>query len=295
MDKSSLVVVVLCALFLFSVMNIPTSRASIGNYNWMGTMIRNSYDDFYGTSVTGYEEGSTANLVVAVANDYFLAGQINVSAVKVGFDWGINYSSSECSTDNPFVIPMFQYHVFNVNFTVPSVLMTSNLVTHGYTIYVEHVNSTSGSKRVVGSWTTSGSSFAVFSTDQADAYNFKQAINAYPTSTFDNIPLLTANARQLMLESSAAKSIASSAYARGDFGTAKTQYNMSLNFIQQAWSNETSKWSTFEDAFVDILRGGGTLLTFQGYAWILFGIGFTLMSIGVLVYLTRRKPQPMAS
>jgi hypothetical protein len=295
MNKATIIVAVMCAMILVSVSKIPTSKASIGNFNWTGTIVRNSYDDFYGASVTGYEEGTTANLVVGVFDDYSFAGQINVSAVKVGFDWGINYSSSECSVDNPFVITALQYHVFNLNFTVPSVLVASNLVTHSYTIYVEHVNSTSGGKKVVSSWTMSGTGFAVFSSDQADAYNFKQDVNAYPSSLVANIPLLTAKARQLMLESNVAKSLGSSAYARGDFSTAKAQYNMSLNFIQQAWSNETDKWSTFEDSLVDILKGGGTLLTFQGYAWILFGIGFILMSIGALVYLIRKKPQPMTS
>lgn len=292
MNKTTVVFAVLCATILVCVLNMPTSKASISNYNWIGTMVRNGYDDFYGASVTGYEEGTTANLVVGVSNDYGFASQINVSAVKVGFDWGINYSSSECSIDNPFVIPSRGFHIFNLNFTVPSVLLASNLVTHSYTVYVEHANSTTGNKRVVDSWTQTGTGFAVFSSEQADAYNYKQEINAYPSSLVANIPLLTAKARQLMLESNVAKSLASTAYTRGDFSTAKAQYNNSLNFIQQAWSNETDKWSTFEDSFVGLLNGGGTLLAFQGYAWILFGVGFILMSIGALVYLTRKKPQP---
>jgi hypothetical protein len=95
-----------------------------------------------------------------------------------------------------------------------------------------------------------------------------------------------------MLKSNVAKSIASDSYGRGDFSTAKTSYKNSLDFIQQAFSNETEKWSTFENSLANLLQGGSNLLTFQGYAWLLFGIGFLLIGIGVLVYLARKRPPP---
>jgi hypothetical protein len=72
-------------------------------------------------------------------------------------------------------------------------------------------------------------------------------------------------------------------------------YKDSLDYIEQAWSNETDKWSTFENSLVDLLKGGGNLLTFQGYAWLLFGIGFLIISIGALIYLSRKRPQPKTS
>lgn len=289
--KKTMMCIVLCAAVLVAVLNMPAGRASINNYNWISTAVRNQYDSFYGSYVTAYEENTSAFLVVSVSNDYF-GGQLNVSAVKVGFDWGVNYSSSECSIDNPFGLASSQSHVFTINFTVPSALFASNLVTHSYTIYVESVNSTIGPKRTVTSWTMNGNGFAVFSTDQADAYEYEQEVNAYPTSNFNGIPFLTANARQLLQESNVAKTLATSSYSRGDFSSAATYYKSSLDSIQQAWSNETSKWSTFEDAIVSILQGGGNLLTMQGYAWLIFAVGFLIMSFGVLIYLSRRRTLP---
>jgi hypothetical protein len=291
MKITTTICTVLCAAVLVAALNTHVGRASINNYNWISTIVRNQHDPFYGSLVTAYEENASAFLVVGVSNDYYV-GQLNVSAVKVGFDWGVNYTSGECSLDNPFGIASSQSHVFMVNFTVPSVLFASNLVTHGYTIYVESVNSTTGPKRIITSWTMNGNSFAVFSTDQAAANEYEQQVNAYPTSNFNGIPFMTANARQLLQESNVAKTLASDSYMRGDFSKAAAYYKNSLDSIRQAWSNETSKWSTFEDALASILQGGGNLLTMQGYAWFIFAVGFLIMSIGALIFLARRRTPP---
>jgi hypothetical protein len=290
MGKTAVICVVLCAAVLVAMITVPLGRASINNYNWINTVARNQYDDFYGSLVTAYKENTSASMVVSVSNDE-RHGQLNVSAVKVGFDWGTNYSSSQCSIDNPFAIASTQSHVFTITFTVPSVLFASNLVTHSFTIYVESVNSTTGPKRVVTSWTMEGDSFAVFSTDQAAAYKYEQEVNAYPT-TSNGIPFLTANARQLLIKSNVARTLASASYGRGDFSAAAAYYNSSLDYMQQAWSNETAKWSTFEDAVTSILQGGSNLLTMQGYALLIFAVGFLIMSFGVLIYLSRRRPLP---
>ena len=288
--------IIVCAVFLVSAVNMPAANAAINNFNWIGAVTRNNYDDFYGTSITAYAEGTFADLVVNVYNDYGYYGvPINVSAVKVGFDWGVNYTSGECSIDNPFSVSSQQSHVFTINLTVPSASLASNVVVHSYTVYVEQVNSTSGNKRIVDTWTQSGFGFVVFSTDQADAYNYRKQVEIYPSSVYYGIPIITAKGRELVLKSNVAKSMGSDAYTRGDFSKAKVYYKDSLDYIEQAWSNETDKWSTFENSLVDLLKGGGNLLTFQGYAWLLFGIGFLIISIGALIYLSRKRPQPKTS
>jgi hypothetical protein len=281
---------VMCAFVLVAALNLPVGRASITNYNWIDTVARSQYDEFYGTFVTAYEENTSALLVVGVSNDIYSV-PLNVSAVTVGFDWGVNYSSTECSPANPFVITSGQSHVFTINFTLPSALLASNLVTHGYTIYVESVNSTTGPTALVSSWTMSGDDFAVFSMDQASAYEYEQELLAYPTSN-NGIPFLSANARQLLQESNVAKTLGGDSYSQGDFSAAATYYQSALDELQQAWSNETSEWTTVENAITSLLQGGGNLLTMQGYAWLLFAVGFLIMSFGVLIYLTRKRTLP---
>ena len=296
LKRIAIVCLILCAVILVSAANMPRTHASIASYNWIGAIARNSPDDFYGVLITAYGENTTANLVVNVYNDRHFPDQINVSAVKVGFDWGQNYTSVECNITNPFVISYLQSHVFTVSFTVPSVLLANNFVTHGYTIYVELVNSTSGNVQILQpTWTQSGAGFAVFSSDQADAYDFKKQIEAYPsTTTISGFPILTAQARELIVKSNVAKTLAHNDYTQGDFSGAKKYYGDSLNYIQEAYSNDTQQWSTIENALTTLIQGGAGLLMFQGYAWLFFGIGFLLMSIGVLVYLTRKRPKPSA-
>jgi hypothetical protein len=273
---------------------MPNTYASITNFNWINTLARSGFDDFYGTISVAYEENTTGVFVVNVYNDHTPAEQINVSAVKVGFDWGQNYTSTECNTTNPFVIPASQSHLFTVTFTVPSVLVASNFVTHSYTTYVEQVNSTSGGQQMVQPvWTQDGSSFAVFSSDQADAYNSKKQLDAYPTTdTISGFPIVTAQARELIVQAGVAKTLAANYYRQGDFDNAKKYYGNALNYIQEAFSNETEQWSSIENSLTDLIKGGSSLLMFQGYAWLLFGIGFLLIGVGVLIYLARKRTQP---
>ena len=287
MKKTRIVYVILCTLILFSAVTLRDAHASITNYNWIDTMAHNSYDDFYGASVTGYEENTTAILVVNVYNDYH-GVQVNVSKVTVGFDWGVNYTSSIA---DPYAIQPFESHVFTVTFTVPSVLMASNFVTHSYVIYVEHVNSTTENNEFVSAWTRSDDGFVVFSTDQADARNFRDQVNAYPTTSINGIPILTAKARELIVQSGVAETLAGNYYRQGDFANAKKYYGDSLNDLQQAFSNDTDVMSSIENSLAGLLDSGGSLLMFQGYAWLLFAIGFLLMGIGVLVYLARKRPE----
>jgi hypothetical protein len=290
MKRTRIVFVILCTLILLSTATVHSAHASISDYNWIGALARNSLDDFYGTTITAYEENTSASLVVNVYNDYH-GFQINVSKVTVGFDWGTNYTSGECSLINPYPIPAYESHVFTVTFTTPSVLMASNFVTHGYVIYVEHVNSTTGGKGFVSAWTRNDNGFVVFSNDQADARNLKRQVEAYPTTSINGIPIITAKARQLIVQSNVAKTLASNYYTQGDFTNAKKYYGDSLTDIQQAFTNDTDELSSIENSLAGLLKSGGDLLMFQGYAWLLIAIGFLLMGIGVLVYLTRKRPE----
>ncbi len=288
MRRTSTGFFIVCTLGLLAA-SITSTNASISSHNWIGSLIRNTHDSFYGTTITGYEEGSTAQLVVNVYNDYWFMGgyrQVNISAVIVEFDWGQNFSSTEATTANTFPIPPLESHVFTLSFTVPSASDVSNLVTHSYRVIVEHVNSTGGDKK---DWTDGGYAFAVFSSNQADAYRAKREIEAYPTLY---LPFLTAKARELLTRSSVAESMGSSEYRAGNFGSAKTYYEDASSLLQQAYSNETDRWGSFEYTFESLLKGAEMLLMYQGYAWLIIGIGFFLISIGVVVYLVRKSGTP---
>lgn len=292
MKRSTTICILLCTVCLIAVSTAPAVNASISSTNWIGALTRGTFDSFYGTTVTGYEEATTATLAVNVYNNYWSGHQTNVSAVKVSFDWGQNYTSTEASMSAPFVMDYGDSHVFTITFTVPNASSVSNFITHSYTIYAEHINSTTGVKEIVDYWSQFGSGFAIFSTDQADANLAMKELDAYPTMT---LPFFTAAARELLTESSIAESMGDTEYAAGNFANAKTNYQNALNLMQNAYANETDRWGSFENTFEGLLSGAQSLVVNQGYAWLLFGIAFLLMGIGAIVYLVRKSGTPKAT
>ncbi|MGD8566444.1 MAG: hypothetical protein PVF96_08860, partial [Candidatus Bathyarchaeota archaeon] len=285
---------ILLSVVILSVASLTTTvNASITGHNWVGALINGQYDPFYGTTIYAFEAGTTVTLVVNVYSNYWYMGdyrQVNVSAVIVNFDWGINYTFGEASLSDPAEIPYGESRVFSVTFAAPGVSVASNYVPHTYTIFVEHVNASNGV--IMDTWTLSGSGFVVFSASQADAFRARREMDSYPTIT---IPFLTAHARELLTLASIERSLGSSYYGAGDFDNAKTHYETALSYMQQAYANETERWGSFEDTFEGLLKGAEGLLTFQGYSWLIIGIGFLLMGVGVIVYLVRKSGTPKIS
>jgi hypothetical protein len=138
----------------------------------------------------------------------------------------------------------------------------------------------------VNYWSQSGSGFAIFSADQADAKTAVEQLNAYPSMS---LPFFTAGARELLTESAIARSMGDTEYGAGNFDSAKTNYQNALNLLQNAYSNETKRWGSFEDALQGLISGTQSLVVNQGYAWLLFGVAFLLMGIGAIVYLVRKS------
>ncbi len=289
MKRLAKISILLCTICLIAATAAPAANASITNSNWIGALVNDQYDSFYGTSITAYEEGTTATLVVNVQNNYFTGDPINVSAIKVNFDWGQNYTSTEVNLTNTYLLQYGTSHLFTLTFTTPNTTVATNYVTHSYTIYAEHVNSTHAPQIVLGTWVSHGSGFAVLSTDQANAKMTLEQLDAYPSMS---IPFLTAEARQLQTESSVAESQADTQYNAGNFADASTNYQKALTLLQNAYSNETSKWGSMESAVQGLLSGAQSMLFNQGYAWLLFGIALLLMGIGVIVYLVRKSGTP---
>ena len=290
MKKILITCAMICVVVLAAASISRPAKASIDSHNWVGALIHDSYDSFYGTSVTAFEQGSAVRLMVNVYSDYWYMGdyrQVNVSAVIVNFDWGMNYTSGDVSLSDPWEIPYGQSHVFSVTFGAPAPSVASNYVTHSYRVYVEHVNASDG--EIIDTWVSGGSGFVVFSSNQADAFRARRELESYP---YTSIPFLTAQARELLTQSTVASSLGRSNYEAGNFEGAKTHYENALGLLQQAYTNETERWGSFEDTLEGMLKGAEGLLMYQGYAWLIISIGFLLMGIGVIVYLGRRSGSP---
>jgi len=266
------------------------------------------YDGHYGAYVVIYKDGSTVNLIVPVENDWYTNG-LNVSKVIVSFDWGQNKTLDLSA--NIEQVGWQETKVFTVSFTANATEAVSSDWAHEYTIYVEHVNATTGPTEIVTpTWAVdwddfSGADymFVVFSTDQADAQDLSQECDSYastyPTWSFTNI-----NASQLAGQAGIEASLGDMYYTRGDYASAKTQYQTALSLYSQALAAEAEWRTRVEEAELEIalteaeanlatanamLRQADAVVN-QSYTWMLFGLGFVFMGIATIVY-AYRKPK----
>ncbi|NIS79209.1 MAG: hypothetical protein GTO14_03085 [Anaerolineales bacterium] len=203
-----------------------------------------------------------------------------------------------------------QTKVFTVSFTANAAEAVSSDWPHEYTIYVEHVNATSGPTQTVGetwsrrwNWWSPAYLFVVFPTVQANAHDLSQEYDAY-ASAYPAWDFNTVNGSQLAGQASIEASLGDMYYARGDYGLAGEQYQSALDLYSQALSAEAEWEAKFEEAELNIAlnEAEASLATAnamlkeadavanQSYSWILFGIGFVFMGIATIVY-AYRKPK----
>lgn len=292
MRKKLLVVSVFFLAALISTVTIGPAQADIQSVNWVGTVYK-GYDSFYGTYVYAYETGSTAQLFVSVYNDYYVGWpiydylQVNVSAVTVWLDWGVNYTSTECSETNPKALLPYETYTFTIDFTVPSTGTASNWVPHSYRVYVEHVNSTTGPKGLVDTWTYTSYSyrFAVYAAEQADAQETSQKLSAL----FASPPTLTSSEANTLWSEAALKRSEGSMYmTQGDFTMANSSFQTALSLINQAMSVEKSRGTALEDSQMNSYNAALT----RAYGWVLIGFGAIAFGAGVILFAVRKPKFP---
>ncbi len=290
MRKTKMILATLALLLIIAFIR-PPAYASISSVHWIAPLV-NDYDSYYGTSIIGYQAENTAEFAISIFDNY--ASNMNISAIKIWFDWGVNYTDSNptYNSTSPAVIGPGLLRVFTVSFTLPDNTVASNLVTHDYIIYVEDVNSTGGviPHFSFEGFTRSGSDFVVLSSAQADAWTMLKQIDEY-----DFHPaFMTSQAKQQLLQAQIAESLGNMAYENGDFSGAASYYTNASSFIQNAYSDEFDKSLQFENALLGVANGAVNMLNMMGIGYTLFGIGFFFMGIGVLVYLVRKSGQKQA-
>jgi len=272
----------------------------IENWKWLGYAFNGS-DAFHGASVVAYQEKSTATLSVTVNNNY--GKPLNISALTVGLDWGKNYTSSMATLDELFVIPPNEKRVIPIIFTVPNLTEVSNQAQYGYTIYLEHVNSTSEPMKITSDKQFLGANFVVYSADQVDAMKTKQIVNQMQLAT-DPDDFNSTKAKLLWMKSENETFVAGMFYGQGDFAGAKNHYGTALSMISQAFAAEEAKGGGFDDAQVRVLEaqaksleasanylnGLSNMWVLIGVAAVLFAIGYILRGLGAI-----RKPSVVAA
>jgi len=328
MKKNLVLLSSMMLVILIAASWVQPAQALIEDWMWLDPDFR-GFDDFYGTDVIAYTEGSAATLAVTVDNIIpILPDILNVSAVIVGFDWGANYSSNDVNMDSPYQLNSREpRRTFVVTFTVPSITVASNMFLHVYTIYVEYVNATTGPKQRIDTFVDTDDSFAVYSSDQGTAMAIRGAIDLYYTSLYP-YSFADVEAEILYNKGYAEFLRGDTAYSNGDFATAKARFQSASAFLDQAFAKESTRWAASEDAQIAYYNALANLTRIQAeaamkeadarlteasaamteadaalanadatltnaYGWLAFGIGWILIGVGVIVY-GLRKPKPPA-
>lgn len=256
---------------LMSMSTIGRARATVMTENWIGATYKGT-DAFYGASVTAFEVGSQATVIIPFYNNWGSA--VSVSEVKIVFDWGGSYSSGEIPSGMTIIVEAGKTKTFTINFTVPGTSTASNLFAHSYIISVVHNRTTE---------TTSGYNFAVYSADQVDARDLKTTISGYGlTSGYFHY----AESKMLWLKSENETSAGDRAYGLGDFSGAKAHYTTALSLINQALSAEQSMGTRLDDAQLKNAESTANFLNagpfYFGIAAIVFSAGYVIKGIAAL-------------
>jgi hypothetical protein len=287
--KKLTILLSLLALMAFALFAaaIP-AHASISSHNWVDTLLKNETDPFLGYVSAGYQTGSTANLKINIVNDLPSNKKMNISAVYVSFDWGMNYSSTEANYTQTLFYRLSpgMSHVFTITFTVPPTTVASNLMTHSYVIYVKDINAGGTEIHPYSNSPISGSNFAVLSDDQVTCIETSGEISKYSGYGV----FMTAEAKELSLMASGAKTLADNAYKKANFVVAAANYQDSLSLYQDAWGNETSIVSGFETSLKDMIDTSSGAINMMGLGYVIFGLGWVFIGIGVIIY-SIRKPK----
>jgi hypothetical protein len=284
MRKSIALTVLVLVFGLASALMVNSTRADINSATWLGSYYSWGSDPYYGKSVYGYEENSTATLLVEVQND--LGAQMNISAVILGMDWRTNYTVTYVS---PETLKPGEIRFFTVTFKVPLTDTVSNLYLHGYTVYVEHLNSTGG---LAGTETRAFTSsalrlFAIYSKDQVDARELSRIISGM------DLRLDGFNSTVALLTWSKAfneTNVADMLYRQGDFTGAKAHYTTALAYIDQAFTTEETQTGGVQQAYLDMLnaqaegfRAQAAYFSGLSSMWILIGVAAVLFAIGYII------------
>lgn len=233
---TTIVYIILISLFVTT--TISSANASIQQIEWRPIWGFKGLDNsIYQINIIAYEAGSTATILIPVYDD--TGNPIIVSSVKVEFDWGVNYTSTEVSLNNPVSIPNLSMETFTVMFTVPSTTSVLNTIAHTYKIYVELINATSGPKRIVDTWVANWDTwfpsykFVVFSPDQVIVTDLNFKYNAYKNAFPPGI-FTSRNASLVAGQAEIDGAIGQQYYASGNFSLAKSHLQKAINLYLQA-------------------------------------------------------------
>jgi len=262
-------------------------------------------DLYYDEYIVGYLQGTNWNLSLSYTNYY--GYPVNISTVRVYFDWGKNYTYRFAT---PVQLMPGETKVFSAYNVTPSIAEASELWTHWYDIWLDNVNSTQAPyEELYPIYINYGYSFAVLSADHLACLNlwakygmffwyydgpYVTQPQMYPFVPFyTNISQVQVLITQAFFEFIQGFQI----FQAGVFGTAKTHLQAGENLINEALSVWSDRGTAMEDAAMNLQTAQANYYNALGdssrmnaYGWFLFGLGWVFIGIGIIIY-GFRKPK----
>jgi len=261
------------------------------------------YDAYYDYYITAYLEGTYWNFSMSYTNYY--TSILNVSAIRMYFDWGKNYTYRFSS---PVSMKYGETRTWAIANMTPSVEEAGELWTHSYYVYIHYVNGTGHELGALYEY--SGSYFAVLSADHLACLNVwmkystffgMDGITLKQSPFFSNITASEVNFTQAMLEFELGVSI----FEAGVFSTARTHFERGDAYFTSAMNTWEQRGTAIEDsnqahvdsetnynnALADATKREADSAMVNAIGWLLFGLGWVFIGFGIIIY-GAKKPKP---
>lgn len=272
-------------------------------------------NDPYLGYIYGYVENTNWNFSFSWVNGGIIP--MNVSDVRVYFDWGKNYTTSY-STINQIMPGMTQ--TFTVYNATPPITEAPELWRHHYDVYLDYVNNTVAPYQVIGSdHVASGSDFAVLSADHLaclQLWSKLSSVSWYSASSVSTAastaiysPTDITGVYILFAKAHMEYNLGLDIFNAGVFGDAKTHLTNADTLYSQALDTWDQRGTAIEDASLnntiaqtglynaqaDAARKSADAALVNSYGYLLFGLGWTFIGLGVIIYgmrKTKTAPPP---
>jgi len=288
------------ALVLTPMVNLV--QAHIEEWVWLEPLAYKGYEEtYYEYNIVAYVNGTTASLKMPVKND-MRPPEINVTAVSIVFDWGVNITKEYTQK-----IEWYDTYIFEISFTADANQLPS-VIAHTFDVYVKYEYDSAQGERS-RSWTYPSPyyRFVVMLQGQKDAMDLRDEYysyrNSYPPYYFE-----ATKASLLATQAAAQASQGENLAEVGNWTRAEMHYQTAVDLYEQAFAYEEDKGVTIEDANLNatinaadaalkeadaaMLQAQASMNQASGY--LLLGLGFILVGIGAIVY-GARKPKTVQS
>lgn len=301
---------IVCFLMLSLILMALTTSVKAPNgshFRWVNPAYMGP-DMFYDTSypyntIVGYLEKTNWTFTASWTN--FDSDPLNVSAIRIYFDWGKNYTHS---FSTPLQIMPGNTKIFQISNMTPSTEEAPELWTHEYIVYIDSVNSTSPPYENLSPIGIYGDNdFAVLSADHLECLKIFTKFGMFASSmgggwppVMTEMPNITET--QVLFTKLYMKLMQGMQYYQmGLFGTAKSHLQDADAFMAEALTAWNTTGTAIEDADMgrknaeaNYYNGLANSTLVNAYGWLLFGLGWVFIGIGIIIY-GARKPKATQS